>query len=62
MDKDILYQPLKEAEDNYKKYFEKNEGKLKEEDLKNYEGQLECVREIIKTIEETPDDKEKMIA
>lgn len=61
MDKEILYQPLQEAEQNYLTYFKDNEGKISESDQKNYDGQLECVRELIKTLEDTPDDKDKMI-
>jgi Pex19 protein family. len=61
MDKDILEEPLKEARKNYENYFKENEGKIKPEELAQYDAQYKCILELIETIEKEPENKEKMI-
>jgi peroxin-19 len=45
--KDILYEPMKELDDKFPAWMEKNEGKVKEEDMKRYREQKGFVREIV---------------
>jgi len=61
MDKDILQEPLQEAEKNYLCYLQEKGNTLNETDKKNYEAQLACVRELLETLDKTPDNKDKMI-
>lgn len=44
--KDILYEPMKELNDKYPAWMEKNKGKVEEKDLKRYEEQQVLVQEI----------------
>lgn len=45
--KDILYEPMKELDDKFPEWMEKNKGKVKEDDMKRYEEQQVYVREIV---------------
>jgi peroxin-19 len=45
--KEILYEPMKELDDKFPAWMEKNEGKVKEEDMKRYKEQKTYVREIV---------------
>lgn len=45
--KEILYEPMKELDDKFPAWMEKNEGKVKEEDMKRYREQRVFVREIV---------------
>ncbi|KAG5928699.1 hypothetical protein E4U42_000128 [Claviceps africana] len=51
--KDILYEPMKELNDKFPEWFEKNEASTSSEDLKRYEEQRTLVREIVAKFEET---------
>ncbi|KAG5931250.1 hypothetical protein E4U53_001870 [Claviceps sorghi] len=51
--KDILYEPMKELNDKFPEWFEKNEASTPSEDLKRYEEQRTLVREIVAKFEET---------
>jgi len=45
--KEILYEPMKELDDKFPEWMEKNRGKVKEDDMKRYEEQQVYVREIV---------------
>ncbi|TVY47585.1 Peroxisomal biogenesis factor 19 [Lachnellula cervina] len=45
--KDILYEPMKELDDKFPAWMEKNEGKVDEGDMKRYREQKGFVREIV---------------
>ncbi|TWU72195.1 Peroxisome chaperone and import receptor [Metarhizium rileyi] len=50
--KDILYEPMKELDDKFPDWFEKNKASTPAEDLKRYEEQRGLVREIVAKFEE----------
>ena len=50
--KEILYEPMKELDDKFPEWMEKNKGKAKEDDMKRYEEQQVYVREIVGKFEE----------
>ena len=50
--KEILYEPMKELDDKFPGWMEKNKGKVPEEDWKRYEEQQTLVREIVGRFEE----------
>jgi peroxin-19 len=45
--KDILYEPMKELDDKFPAWMEKNKDKVEKDDLKRYEEQKSLVREIV---------------
>ena len=45
--KEILYEPMKELDDKFPDWMEKNKGKVKEEDWKRYEEQQVYVKQIV---------------
>ncbi|TVY12493.1 Peroxisome biogenesis protein 19-1, partial [Lachnellula arida] len=45
--KDILYEPMKELDDKFPAWMERNEGKVDEADMKRYREQRGFVREIV---------------
>jgi len=49
--KDILYEPMKELDDKFPAWMEKNEGKVEEADMKRYKEQRGFVREIVARFE-----------
>ncbi|KAG6005624.1 hypothetical protein E4U21_007812 [Claviceps maximensis] len=51
--KDILYEPMKELNDKFPDWFEKNEASTSSEDLERYREQRTLVREIVARFEET---------
>ncbi|OAQ70749.1 Pex19 protein [Pochonia chlamydosporia 170] len=51
--KDILYEPMKELDDKFPEWFEKNQATTPVEDLKRYEEQRTLVREIVSKFEES---------
>lgn len=51
--KDILYEPMKELDDKFPEWFEKNKSSTPAEDLKRYEEQRVLVREIVAKFEES---------
>jgi len=63
MDKEILLEPLQEAEKNYTQYLqEKKKGStVSETDKKNFEAQLDCIKELLIILQTNPTDKDKMI-
>ncbi|KAG5960616.1 hypothetical protein E4U58_004588 [Claviceps cyperi] len=50
--KEILYEPIKELDDTFPEWFEKNRASTSPEDLKRYEEQRGLVREIVAKFEE----------
>ncbi|KZL68490.1 pex19 protein family [Colletotrichum incanum] len=50
--KEILYEPMKELNDKFPEWFEKNREKTPTEDLKRYEEQQALVKEIVAKFEE----------
>ncbi|GKT91086.1 pex19 family protein [Colletotrichum tofieldiae] len=50
--KEILYEPMKELNDKFPEWFEKNREKTPAEDLKRYEEQQALVKEIVAKFEE----------
>lgn len=50
--KEILYEPMKELDDKFPDWLEKNGAKTKEDDLKRYKEQKVYVREIVSKFEE----------
>ena len=50
--KEILYDPMKELDDKFPEWMEKNKGKVKKDDMKRYEEQQVYVREIVGKFEE----------
>jgi peroxin-19 len=50
--KEILYDPMKELDDKFPEWMEKNKGKVKEDGMKRYEEQQVYVREIVGKFEE----------
>lgn len=50
--KEILYEPMKELDDKFPDWLEKNKDKTSKEDLKRYEEQQGFVREIVAKFEE----------
>ncbi|KAJ0164200.1 Peroxisomal biogenesis factor 19 [Colletotrichum tanaceti] len=50
--KEILYEPMKELNDKFPEWFEKNRAKTPAEDLKRYEEQQALVKEIVAKFEE----------
>jgi peroxin-19 len=50
--KEILYEPMKELDDKFPEWMEKNKGKVKEDDMKRYKEQQVYVREIVGRFEE----------
>ncbi|QPG96604.1 hypothetical protein C2857_004709 [Epichloe festucae Fl1] len=51
--KEILYEPMKELDDKFPEWFEKNKASTPAEDLKRYGEQKALVREIVVKFEET---------
>ncbi|PNY26375.1 Peroxisomal biogenesis factor 19 [Tolypocladium capitatum] len=51
--KDILYEPMKELDDKFPEWFEKNKDSTPPEDLKRYEHQKALVKEIVAKFEES---------
>jgi peroxin-19 len=51
--KEILYEPMKELDDKFPEWFEKNKDSTPAEDLKRYEEQKVLVREIVAKFEES---------
>lgn len=49
--KEILYEPMKELDDKFPDWMEKNKGKVPEVDMKRYKEQQIYVREIVKRFE-----------
>ncbi|KAE8452986.1 hypothetical protein EG329_012173 [Mollisiaceae sp. DMI_Dod_QoI] len=49
--KEILYEPMKELDDKFPDWMEKNKGKVDEGDMKRYKEQQIYVREIVKRFE-----------
>jgi peroxin-19 len=50
--KEILYEPMKELNDKFPEWFEKNKATTSEEDLKRYREQQALVKEIVAKFEE----------
>ena len=50
--KEILYEPMKELDDKFPEWMEKNKGKVKQGDMKRYVEQQVYVREIVGKFEE----------
>jgi peroxin-19 len=50
--KEILYEPMKELDDKFPEWLEKNGGKTSAEDLKRYKEQQTLVKEIVRKFEE----------
>lgn len=50
--KEILYEPMKELDDKFPEWLEKNRGKTPAEEFKRYEEQQVLVREIVRKFEE----------
>jgi peroxin-19 len=50
--KDILYEPMKELNDKFPEWMEKNKDKVSAEDLKRYEEQQALAKEIVAKFEE----------
>ncbi|KAG0652118.1 Peroxisomal farnesylated [Hyphodiscus hymeniophilus] len=50
--KEILYEPMKELDDKFPEWMEKNKGKVKEDDMKRYNEQQVYVREIVGRFEQ----------
>lgn len=50
--KEILYEPMKELDDKFPDWMEKNKGKVKAEDMKRYEDQQIYVKEIVGRFEQ----------
>jgi peroxin-19 len=50
--KEILYEPMKELDDKFPEWMEKNKGKVKEDDMKRYVEQQVYVKEIVGKFEE----------
>jgi hypothetical protein len=61
MNKDILYAPLVECRENYEQYFKKDEGKIPPADLPRFQKQHEIIDAIIKTLDNDPNDKERLM-
>lgn len=61
MKKDLLYEPLVESNKNYEEFFKKQEGKIAEQDLQRFKKQHEVIRQILRVLDETPEDKKKLI-
>lgn len=51
--KEILYEPMKELDDKFPEWFEKNKDSTPADDLKRYEEQRQLVREIVAKFEES---------
>ncbi|KXX81942.1 Peroxisomal biogenesis factor 19 [Madurella mycetomatis] len=51
--KEILYEPMKELDDKFPEWMEKNKDKVSKDDLKRYQEQQALVREIVAKFEET---------
>lgn len=49
--KDILYEPMRELAQKYPGWFERNEGKLSEEEMKRYREQFVYVKNIVARFE-----------
>jgi peroxin-19 len=50
--RDVLYEPMKELNDKFPNWMDKNRGKVKEDDLKRYEQQQQWVKEITARFEQ----------
>ena len=50
--KEILYEPMKELDDKFPEWIEKNKAKTSPEDMKRYQEQQTVVREIVAKFEE----------
>ena len=50
--KEILYEPMKELDDKFPEWMQKNEGKVAKDDMKRYKEQQVFVREIVGKFEE----------
>ena len=65
--KDILYEPMKELNDKFPEWMERNKEKVSAEDLKRYEEQQALAREIVVKFEEktfsdaNPKDREYIV-
>lgn len=65
--KDILYEPMKELDEKFPAWLERNKGTTSEEDLKRYEEQHGIAKEIVAKFEETtykdsnPKDRETIV-
>lgn len=65
--KDILYEPMKELDDKFPAWFEKNKDSTPSDDLKRYEDQKALVKEIVTKFEEStysdnnPADREYIV-
>src|SRR5690606_29908467 len=65
--KEILYEPMKELDDKFPEWIEKNRATTSAEDMKRYEEQRTLVREIVLKFEEStysdasPADREYII-
>jgi peroxin-19 len=65
--KDILYEPMKELDEKFPAWMEKNRGKVSAEDLKKYEEQQSLAKEIVAKFEEptfsdaNPKDREYIV-
>lgn len=61
MNKDLLYAPLVECRGSYDDFFKKSEGKESEQDMERYKKQYHIICEIITTLDDQPDNKEKLM-
>jgi peroxin-19 len=65
--KDILYEPMKELDDKFPAWMDKNKDKVEKEDLKRYQEQKSLVREIVDRFERkgysdgNPQDREYIV-
>jgi peroxin-19 len=65
--KDILYEPMKELDDKFPAWMDKNKEKTEKDDLKRYEEQQTLVREIVDRFErkgysdDNPQDREYIV-
>src|ERR1700753_3986090 len=50
--KEILYEPMKELDNKFPEWMEKNRSTVPEEDMKGYETQQKIVKEIVQKFEE----------
>jgi hypothetical protein len=53
--KDLLYEPLKELQEKYPAWIEKNSSSLKPDQLEQYQNQLSVIGEIINEFDDNPD-------
>ncbi|KAJ1679432.1 Peroxisome chaperone and import receptor [Spiromyces aspiralis] len=54
MSKNMLYDPMKELNQEYPKYLAANKDKLSKDEYRRYENQYRCVQEILAHFDQTP--------